>query len=85
MKRPHEIWFEDYNEELLKRCCELYIITSDLLLSTLLLGYPKIREAVSEIVKWWIENFNIKLEMTKKILDYIDRMPSNTNNDETKP
>jgi hypothetical protein len=84
MKNPHEIWVEDYNEELLKKCCELYITTSDLLLSTLLLGYPKIREAVSETVKWWIDNFGIKLKMTEKTLNNIDRMLSNTSNNETK-
>ena len=84
MKNPHEVWIENYDEELLKKCCELYITTSDLLLSALLLGYPKIRETVSEIVKWWIENFGIKLEMTEKMLDNIDRMLSNTNSG-TKP
>jgi hypothetical protein len=84
MKNPHEIWVEDYNEELLKKCCELYITTSDLLLSTLLLGYPKIREAVSKTVKWWIDNFGIKLKMTEKTLNNIDRMLSNTSNNETK-
>jgi len=41
LKRPHEIRIEDYNEELLKKCYELYIISNDLLLSTLLLRYQK--------------------------------------------
>jgi len=68
MKRPQEIWVEEYNEELLKKFCELYIIVNDLLFSTLLLGYPKLREVVSDIVKWWMENFSIKLEMTEKML-----------------
>jgi hypothetical protein len=30
MKNPHEIWAEDYDEELLRKCCELYTITIDL-------------------------------------------------------
>jgi hypothetical protein len=76
-KSPHEIWIEDYNGELLKKCCELYITISDLLLSTLLLGYPKIHEAVKEIAKWWTDNFGINLKMTQKMLNNINSMTSN--------
>jgi hypothetical protein len=72
MKKPHELWVEDYNEELLKKCCELYITISDLLFSILLLSYSRIREAISKIVKWWMENFGIKLEMTEKMLNNLD-------------
>jgi hypothetical protein len=79
MKNPHEIWAEDYDEELLKKCCELYTITIDLLFSTLLLGYPKIHETISKIIKWWTNNLGIKLEMTEKMLDRIGDIVSSSN------
>jgi len=80
MKNPHEIWAEDYDEGLLRKCCELYIITIDLLFSTLLLGYPKIHKTISRIIKWWTNNLGIKLEMMEKMLDKIGHIMSNSSN-----
>jgi len=68
MKKPHELWVEDYNEELLKKCCELYITINDLLFSILLLSYSRIREAISMIVKGWMKNSGIKLGIMEKFL-----------------
>mgnify|MGYP000064706959 CR=1 FL=1 len=70
LRRPEEIWIEHYDEELLKESCKLYIIVIDLLISTLVITFPKIRNVIKErIVKWWRENLGLKLEITEGILN----------------
>ena len=70
LRRPEEIWIEHYDEELLKESCKLYIIVIDLLISTLVIAFPKIRNVIKErLVKWWRENLGLKLEITEGILN----------------
>ncbi|MEM3448173.1 MAG: hypothetical protein QXP38_04740 [Nitrososphaerota archaeon] len=74
LERPEEIWIEYYNEELLTECCELYITTTDLFLSTLVISFPKLRDTVNnEIVNWWKENLNIELGITRKIINSLSQ------------
>jgi hypothetical protein len=73
LERPEEVWIEHYNKELLEKCCEFYITTIDLFLSTLVISFPKISSSLSKITRWWDENLNIELGITKKVLSELNR------------
>jgi len=71
LNRPQEIWIEHYNKNLLKKCCKLYITTVDLFISTLAVAYPKLKDSLRNIVKWWEENLDIELSISKTILEKV--------------
>ena len=68
LSKPEEIWIEHYDKELLEKCCKLFLITTDLFLSIIVIQFPMLRNLVKErIVDWWNKNLNVKLEITNKI------------------
>jgi hypothetical protein len=76
LERPEEISVEFHNEELLKICCDLYITTVDLFFSTLILSFPKMSSSLKEIAKRWEANLNIKLAITERILNTLEKASS---------
>lgn len=72
LRKPENVWIEQYEEELLKKCCNLFITTFDLLLSMILISFPRIRAQVEKILARWKNQLTIELEMTEKTLKSLE-------------
>lgn len=71
IEKPEMLWVEQFDKDLLNKCCNLCFTTMDLSYSVLVIHFPKIKEKIEEILRWWDDNMEKSFDLTKEVLKLI--------------
>ena len=69
LNNPDFTFFEKMNEELFKKCFEVYFSTMDLFYLVLCWRFPHIRKKMKEVIKWWNVNYKWYFKLTKRMVN----------------